>query len=83
MISEGYPVNIYKVVVLPGLGEKSIAPKYIGAVRPQMAIAPKWTSVKERSLGSFGNTGLEGVWARVRWAAWLGFNDGRRRTRTG
>jgi len=43
MISEGYPVNIYKVVVLPGLGEKSIAPKYIGAVRPQMAIAPKWT----------------------------------------
>jgi hypothetical protein len=63
--------------------EKSIAPENIGAVRPQMAIAPKWTYSKKGRWMSFGNTGHEGVWARVRWAAWFGFNDGKWRTRTG
>ncbi len=41
------PITPNRTCILSLDSEKSIAPKYIGAVRPQMAIAPKWTLSKK------------------------------------
>ena len=35
----------------------SIAPEYVGAARPKMAIAPQWIGAR-KGVKSMGNTGL-------------------------
>ena len=49
----------YFIKIEPMRCEKSIAPKYVGTVTLQMAIAPKWTYSKSGRWSSFGNTGLK------------------------